>query len=56
MDLSRASQQFVPADHSLPHVHLIQPDVGLSDQGLLNELPPIGHQEELDRGERRVRH
>ena len=45
--LSGADEQLVPADHSLPHVHLIQPDVGFSYQGLLHELASVGHQEQL---------
>lgn len=45
---SGADKQLVPADHPLPHVHLIQPDVGLPYQGLLHELASIGNQEELE--------
>lgn len=45
--LSGADEQLVPADHSLPHVHLIQPDVGFSYKGLLHELASVGHQEHL---------
>lgn len=43
-----ADEQLVPADHSLPHVHLVQPDVGLPYQGLLHELASVGHQEQLE--------
>ena len=50
MDLSRAGQQLVPADHALAQVHLVQPHVGLTYQGLLDELAAVGHQEELLRG------
>lgn len=39
--LSGADKQLVPADHSLPHVHLIKPDVSFPDQGLLHKLPPV---------------
>lgn len=46
--MAGADKQLVPADHSLPHVHLVQPDVGLSYQGLLHELSPIGHKEKLE--------
>lgn len=46
--LSGADKELVPADHSLPHVHLIQPDVGFPYQGLLHELASIGHQEKLE--------
>lgn len=42
-----ADKQFVPADHSFPHVDLVKPDVGLPYQGLLHKLPTIGHQEKL---------
>lgn len=50
MDLSRAGEQLVPADHALAQVHLVQPHVGLPDQGLLHELAAVGHQEQLVRG------
>lgn len=43
-------QQLVPADHPLSHVHLVQPDVGLSYQGLLHKLTPVRHQEQLGTG------
>lgn len=46
--LGGADKQLVPADHSLPHVHRVQPDVGFSYQGLLHELSPIGHKEKLE--------
>lgn len=46
--LGGADKELVPADHSLPHVHLIQPDIGLPYQGLLHELASIGHQEKLE--------
>lgn len=46
--LSGADEQLVPADHSLPHVHLVEPDVGFPYQGLLHELSSIRHQEKLE--------
>ena len=52
--LSGADRQFVPADHPLPHVDLIQPDVGLSYERLLQKLPSTGHQEELRKRRRRA--
>lgn len=54
--LGGADKQLVPADHSLPHVHRVQPDVGFSYQGLLHELSPIGHKEklEVDQREKKV--
>lgn len=52
MDLSRAGEQLVPADHALAQVHLVQPHVGLANQGLLDELAAVGHQEQLARGEK----
>lgn len=45
--LSGTDEQLVPADHSLPHVHLVKPDVGFTYQGFLHELPSIRHQEKL---------
>lgn len=46
--LSGADKQLVPAHHPLPHVHFVQPDVGLPYQGLLHELTSIGYQEKLE--------
>lgn len=46
--LSGADKQLVPAHHPLPHVHLVQPDVGLPYQGLLHELASVGYQEKLE--------
>lgn len=51
--LGGADKQLVPADHSLPHVHLIQPNVGLSYQGLLHEFSSIGHEEKLQVDQRK---
>lgn len=51
--LSGADEQLVPAHHPLPHVHLVQPDVGLPYQGLLHELASVGHQEKLQSRQRR---
>lgn len=50
VDLGRAGEQLVPADHALAQVHLVQPHVGLANQGLLYKLATIGHQEQLVRG------
>lgn len=46
--LSGADKQLVPAHHPLPHVHFVQPDVGLPYQGLLHELTSVGYQEKLE--------
>lgn len=42
----------MPAHHPLPHVHFVQPDVGLPYQGLLHELTSVGYQEKLESHER----
>lgn len=41
VNLGGGGQQFVPADHSLTQVHLVQPHVGLADQSLLHKLAPV---------------
>lgn len=47
MDLGRAGDQLVPAHHSFAEVDFVQPNVGLTDQGLLHKLATVGYQEQL---------
>lgn len=52
VDLGGAGEQLVPADYTLAQVDLVQPHVGLADQGFLDELAAVGDQEQLARQHR----